>query len=146
QQAPPGKFPWMAFVVDFQGKGAIQCTGTVIAPRVVLTAAHCVYGEGGSLSSPEGFRVVTGAVNWTYPERQISDVVRVIPNPGYKRNDDGFGDAALLVLSTPTTVPKIHLATPRTAKVLLHTGASATIAGWGQTYFGQKDPTESLIW
>jgi secreted trypsin-like serine protease len=34
-----------AFVVDVEGQLTIGCTGTLIAPDVVLTAAHCVFAE-----------------------------------------------------------------------------------------------------
>ena len=39
--AQTGTFPSLAYVVDFQGQLAYQCTGTVIAPSLVLTAGHC---------------------------------------------------------------------------------------------------------
>lgn len=145
QAAAPGKFPWMAFIVDVQGDGATLCTGTVVSPWVVLTAAHCVYGEDGSLSPAENFLVITGVTDWTRPERQVSEVTRVIPFPKFATSGDGFGDTALLVLGVPTTVPRITLARKQNAR-LYRTGARALIAGWGQTYFGQKAPTRILYW
>jgi len=148
--AAPGAFPWMAFVVDFQGQEeAISCSGTVVAPNLVLTAAHCaVNQETGVINEATGYRVVTGSVNWTSStERQVSGVSKVLVFPAYKfsRTSISYGDAALLVLSTPTTAPTIHLATPANAK-RLHTGTHALIAGWGETYYGQAGPTEWLMW
>jgi secreted trypsin-like serine protease len=148
QEATPGSFPWMAFVVDFQGEGALTCSGTVLAPRVVLTAAHCVVNEQkDALNDATGYRVVTGVVNWTSPERQMSEVSRMIPYPKWAPGSarDGFGDAALLVLATPTTAPPISIAT-RSDSRFLHIGTRARVAGWGMTYFEQTEPTESLMW
>lgn len=147
--AQPGQYPWMAFVVDFQEDGsAIVCSGTVIAPSVVLTAAHCTFDEAKSaLNDPAGYAVVTGVVNWTDPARQVSEVTRLIPYPKWApgTSRDGFGDAALLVLDAPTTAPSIPLA-KRSNTRFLRLGTHARVAGWGDTYFGQPEPTESLMW
>ncbi len=148
-EATPGKFPWMAFVVDFPGANEVTaCSGTVLAPRVILTAAHCVFNEEtGAEEDAPGFKVVTGTVNWTYPERQVSEVTRLIPYPKFAAGSarDGFGDAALLVLATPTTAPTISIA-KRSSADLIGIGTHAEVAGWGQTFFEQKNFTESLMW
>jgi secreted trypsin-like serine protease len=149
QPAPPGKFPWMAFVVDLLSEEEVSaCTGTVLTPTVVLTAGHCVVDEKTGATEPsEGFRVVTGVVNWTEPERQVSHVVQAIPYPKFVPGTarDGFGDVALLVLETPTTAPPIPIATPANRR-LFKVGTHGIIAGWGMTRFGQENLTESLMW
>ena len=40
QPAAPGTFPWMAYVLDLRGSNIGQCSGTVVAPNLVLTAGH----------------------------------------------------------------------------------------------------------
>lgn len=141
--AQTGTFPSLAYVVDFQGQLAYQCTGTVVAPSLVLTAGHCAENmQSGAPFSPSGFRVVTGAVDPLQPGDLVSTVLGVIVYPGLERKVDN-GDVALLVLSTPTSAPPIELATPKQAKRLV-AGAAATIVGWGKTAFEQTTLTEQL--
>jgi secreted trypsin-like serine protease len=154
KEAAPGLYPWMAFVADVledeKGRiaGAIGCSGTVLAPRVILTAAHCTMDEQSkTLNSPSSYRVITGVVNWTDPQRQLSKVTQMIPYPKWAPGSarDGFGDAALLVLETPTTAPPISVATPSDPRYL-RLGTHARIAGWGMTYYEQPGFTEPLMW
>jgi len=147
--ATPGQYPWMAFIVAVEGELVFACSGSVIAPRVVLTAAHCTLDEESHAPyDPAGYTVVTGAVNWADPNgRQTSKVTQLIPYPKYaaKTSRDEFGDAALLVLETPTTVPGIALA-KRSDRRYLRLGTRARLAGWGQTHDEQAEFTESLYW
>lgn len=141
--AQTGAFPSLAYVVDFQGQLAYQCTGTVIAPSLVLTAGHCAENmQTGVPFNQSGFRVVTGAVDPLQPGDVVSTVLGVIVYPGLERKVDN-GDIALLVLSTPTSAPPIALAAPKQAKRLA-AGAAATIVGWGKTAFEQTTLTEQL--
>jgi secreted trypsin-like serine protease len=144
KEAVSGQFPWMAFIVVSEGEELLTCSGSVIAPRVVLTAAHCVLNEEtGALRSAASYSVVTGVVNWTSPERQVSTVTRLIPYPKFGTAAGGFGDAAVLALAAPTTLPSIPLAK---GTRFLRRGTRARVMGWGDTRYEQKRPTETLMW
>ncbi|HEY8304030.1 MAG TPA: serine protease [Solirubrobacteraceae bacterium] len=138
-----GAFPSLAFIVNFQGKQIYQCTGTVVAPSLVLTAGHCVESLAtGTVYKSSGFRVETGAVDWSTAEGHESTVLGVIPYPGFVRSLD-VGDAALLVLSAPVTAPAVTLAAQGRSS-LLEAGTTATVAGWGKTSFNQRTFTKAL--
>jgi hypothetical protein len=111
-----GHMSYAAFILWFDADGNPQyaCSGTVIAPNVVLTAAHCLFDE--ATSEPlaaDGYRVVTGAADWTDESvRQISHVTRVVTNPGfdpYGEPDSDIADAGLLVLQEPTSAPAVRV-------------------------------------
>ncbi|MGH2904663.1 MAG: S1 family peptidase [Solirubrobacteraceae bacterium] len=142
QAAEPGAFPWTAYVLDVRGRDVGQCSGTVVAPNLVLTAGHCAENtQTGAPNEASGYQVVTGNVDWDAPmtERQVSGVTRVIPCPCFDRRTD-IGDVALLQLSTPTSAPAVTLASsPRGA-------AKALLAGWGRTYPKQEALGERLQW
>lgn len=127
-------FPSLAFIVAKTGKNqGFSCTGTVISPRLILTAAHCVedLSFGGFTPAPD-YKVATGRAN---PGQDESGAVLGVSSthvfPGF---DPGTtqGDAALLVLASPTSAPAIPLAA--TADSALYAGgAEVLLAGWGLT-------------
>jgi secreted trypsin-like serine protease len=126
------EWPWAAFVLAADRKGdGFTCSGTVIAPTLVLTAGHCVEDIITGKKTPVAqYAVVTGSSDVRDSTlRQVSGVSRTIPFPHFNRFKV-HGDAALLVLSTPTTVPAVALATP-TDTTLYASNTPAWIAGWG---------------
>jgi secreted trypsin-like serine protease len=144
EPAQAGTFASVAEVIDIRGAEEGQCTGTVVAPNLVLTAGHCAENvKTGIANGSTGYRVLTGGVEET-SERQTSTVLGVLVYEGYARKVDD-GDAALLVLSTATAAPPVRLATAADG-AKLHAGSRATIAGWGETRDGQSGPTPALNW
>ncbi len=134
--APAGALPWLAYIQNAVGSQVFGCTGTVVAPNLILTAGHCAENiTTGSVYPPGGYTVVTGSLDLTNTgARKLSGVSQVIVYPGFITTTVD-GDAALLVLSTPTIAPAIALAAPGAAG-LLATGSSDVIAGWGETVGG----------
>jgi hypothetical protein len=142
QPADPGTFPWMAYILDFRGNEVGQCSGTVVAPNLVLTAGHCAENmQTGVVNEASGYRVLTGNVDWAAPEteKQTSGVTRVIVCSCHDRHT-AVGDVALLQLSTPTTAPAVTLASHPAS------GTGALLAGWGDTYPKQETLVEQLRW
>jgi secreted trypsin-like serine protease len=126
------EWPWAAFVLATDAKGeGFSCTGTVVAPNLILTAGHCVEDiVSGKKTPAKEYVVVTGSPDVRNSSlRQISKVSRTILNPSFNRFKV-HGDAGLLVLSTPTTAPPIALASPADT-ALLAPNTPTWIAGWG---------------
>lgn len=130
--APSEEWPWAAFILAANARGeGFTCTGTVIAPTLVLTAGHCIEDIVTGHKTPVAqYVVVTGSSDVRDSTlRQLSRVKRSIVYPGFNRFKV-HGDAGLLVLATPTTAPAVALAGPADA-ALFAADTPTWIAGWG---------------
>jgi secreted trypsin-like serine protease len=125
------EYPSLAFIEGVQATAGYACTGTVVAPRVVLTAGHCVEDiESSSIVEPELIAVATGVSNLTkIKQGEVSQVEKVLAYPGFDPTQL-HGDAGLLILTEPVEAPPIALATAADA-ALYEPGNQLTVAGWG---------------
>lgn len=140
------EWPWAAFILalDRHGEG-FSCTGTVVAPTLILTAAHCVEDivTGQHTPAPR-YVVVTGSRDVRDKTvRQVSKVRQTFVFPGFNRFKV-HGDAGMLELATPTTVPAIAVAEPADVALLAAT-TPTWIAGWGLSGSGAKLKQSPLL-
>lgn len=138
------EFPSLVYVQATEGKHGFSCTGTVVAPRIVLTAAHCVEDiEKGTFTPATDYAVSTGVAD---PSRagppNIFHIVATHVFPGF---DPGVlhGDAAILVLDRPTTAPPLSMAGAADA-ALYGGGAEVRLTGWGLTKANAKEAPANL--
>jgi secreted trypsin-like serine protease len=129
--APAGKWPDAAAVL---WSGEQACTGTLIAPNVVITAGHCV--EGGA---PDA--VLVGATAKSRPEEgEMIDIERSVAYP----DSQATIDVALLILATPSTVTPRPIASGW-ARADIKNGAAVQLVGYGTTNRNGSTETDSLM-
>ena len=126
--AKAGAWPWQVALVRPQRSGDTRtrqfCGGSVIAPRWVLTAAHCVVGD-----DPADLQVLVGTRHLDRGGRRI-DVQAIRVHEGYSNAPNG-NDIALLKLARPVGVPAVGIASEKRTSDLAAPGTMATVTGWG---------------
>jgi len=130
--------------------GESVCSGTLIAPRVVVTAAHCVVeedddtGEILAYFGAEDVLVVAGVLDvYDATESHVYSAVRVEAHPDYPNlyasftHPSGAGrldDIAIIVLDRPVAgLMTAVVPTVEQARLALVPGAMVTVSGYGLT-------------
>lgn len=125
QEAEEGQYPWLVGLGS-AGSGTPWenqfCGGSVIAPTVVLTAAHCVESD-----APEDLAVFSGSVDLEGPDIVTTGVADIHVAEDYESPTQFANDWALLLLAEPVDVEPIALNADLTEFDAFET------AGWGLT-------------
>ena len=131
ESASAESWPWQVALVEpherdgRRGAGFRQfCGGSVIAPRWVLTAAHCVDDV-----RPGDLQVLVGTHDLDRGGRLL-DVRAIHVHEDYSDASEG-NDIALLRLARPAGVAEVELPTAKRAEAVATPGTPATAIGWG---------------
>ena len=121
----PGAWPWIASVqyAGSQAPHQRHCGGTLIAPNVVISAAHCFRRD----PRASQYRVVLGRHDLATAEGEVHDVAAIAVHPRWNPTTKD-NDVALLKLAQPsgrTVATLVDLGMP------LAEGDRAVVMGWG---------------
>ncbi|XP_030376771.1 trypsin alpha-3 [Scaptodrosophila lebanonensis] len=101
------------------------CGGSIYAPRVVVTAAHCIKGRFASY-----IRIVAGQNSIADLEEQGVGVTKLIPHSGYNKKTH-VNDVGLIITKEPLEYSGQIQPIPL-ANTLPAAGTHALVSGWGK--------------
>jgi secreted trypsin-like serine protease len=131
QPAKPGELPWQAALVSagWAPKDGVFCGGTVIAPRWIVTAAHCF---------PPGTEetdqyVFVGPVDLTQrAEGEELGIDRIYPYPRFNWITLDSDLALLWLKKDVTKATPVDVLDPKDAAMALAPRRKGRVSGWGQ--------------
>jgi trypsin len=129
----PSQWPWMAallfsetfrpqYTTDFQRQ---FCGGTLIRPRVVVTAVHCIRAPG--IRSGADLHVLLARRDLDEQVGERIAVAEIVVHPGYDPGSER-NDVAIIHLAAPSMMTPATILDPRTR---LREGRRGTVMGWG---------------
>ncbi|XP_068158408.1 phenoloxidase-activating factor 2 isoform X2 [Drosophila tropicalis] len=144
QEAEFGEFPWMVAILREENKlNLYECGGALIAPDIILTAAHCVHNK-------DANTLIVRAGEWDtqtkdeiipHEDRYVKEIVY------HERYNKGslYNDIALLLVESPfTSQSNIQpVCLPDVGEVFNYNRCYAT--GWGKNKFGKDGEYQVIL-
>jgi len=126
------EYPWQVGLI-YEGKEGIQCGGSLIDSKTVLTAAHCTEGM-----DPNEIYVLVGEHDQedSNDGQQKIQVQEVIEHPDYSGRPVYDNDFSILILQEPVTWSKEvkPICLPQEIAAA-YEGVEAIVSGWGETEY-----------
>ncbi|KAJ0396164.1 hypothetical protein ATCC90586_012237 [Pythium insidiosum] len=115
--------------------GTTKCGGALIAPRFVLSAAHCAVHECPVVAVGTDFR------EGPSPDGEQLRVKKAIVHPLYN-SDTAAYDIMVLELETPSTIAPVVIARQDPSQWV---GETVTAMGWGRVSTGKFSPRRQAV-
>ena len=138
----PGQYPFVVLVfhlIDPVEETGLLCTGSLIAPNWVLTAAHCLVDEDGNVAEPSDVVAFVGhdfeEILTDTASRRVAS--QVVTHPQYNHSVLGTNDIGLIQLTQPFPVEPVSILTSVEEAIYAPSGTTATAVGWGRTENGE---------
>lgn len=143
-----GEFPWMVAVLSEDKVmdstlNVYECGGSLIAPNVVLTAAHCVSSKAKEVYVVRAGEWDTQTKNELYPH-QDRRVREIIVHERYNKGSLA-NDVALLILDQPFDLAENIQPVCLPPKNTKFDGSQCFASGWGKNIFGKEGKYQVIL-
>jgi trypsin len=130
-------YPWIVSLSTRGATGSSFCGGSLIAPNVVLTAAHCIFTNAASITVR-----VKGAGTTVFTGGEQIPAAQAIRHPQYNSGTQD-NDVAIIIMSANSAVTPIKI-DDGTAPMTAYDGQDVRAIGWGTTSSGGQAPRNLL--